>query len=269
MPLDGNIMMVAEAEFAFKFARALPRRANPYTQEEVLDAVESLHPAIEVPDSRYNDFVKVGAPQLIADTACADWFVLGRPTTADWRSRDLVAHAVGAYRNGEKVAAGSGANVLGDPRVALTWLVNELRTYADGISDGQFVTTGTCVVPVPIQRGRPTVVTWPRLRNRVDGLADLVLQHLVDGVKHRIELPRELRQPGKMLEHFARRLAIQRLVRVDAVPGLAWGSQRTVLADACPEFPLDLIERDLAVHGDRLPFTMTAKMSTMAGLMAG
>ena len=71
VPLDGNIMMVAEAEFAFRFARALPKRANPYTQDEVLAAVESLHPAIEVPDSRYNEFVKVGAPQLIADTACA------------------------------------------------------------------------------------------------------------------------------------------------------------------------------------------------------
>jgi 2-keto-4-pentenoate hydratase len=153
VPLDGNIMMVAEAEFAFKFARALPGRTNSYTQAEVLTAVESLHPAIEVPDSRYNDFVKVGAPQLIADTACADWFVLGAPTTAAWRSRDLVAHAVAAYRNGEKVAAGSGANVLGDPRVALTWLVNELRTYADGIAAGQFVTTGTCLVPVPIQPG--------------------------------------------------------------------------------------------------------------------
>jgi 2-keto-4-pentenoate hydratase len=153
VPLEGNIMMVAEAEFAFKFARALPARTNPYTQDEVLAAVASLHPAIEVPDSRYSEFVKVGAPQLIADTACADWFVLGDPTPADWRSRDLVSHAVDAYRNGEKVAAGSGANVLGDPRIALTWLVNELRTYADGIAAGQFVTTGTCVVPVPIQRG--------------------------------------------------------------------------------------------------------------------
>jgi 2-keto-4-pentenoate hydratase len=151
VPLDGNIMMVAEAEFAFKFARALVKRANPYTQEEVLAAVESLHPAIEVPDSRYNDFVRVGAPQLIADTACADWFVLGAPTTVDWHSRDLVTHAVTAYRNGEKVAMGSGANVLGDPRLA--WLVNELRTYGDGIAAGQFVTTGTCVMPVPIQPG--------------------------------------------------------------------------------------------------------------------
>lgn len=153
VPLDGNIMLVAEAEFAFKFARALPKRAQPYTQDEVLDAVESLHPAIEVPDSRYNDFASVGAPQLIADAACADWFVLGAPTSADWRARNLVTHGVVAYRNGEKVATGSGANVLGDPRIALAWLVNELRTYANGIAAGQFVTTGTCVIPVPIQRG--------------------------------------------------------------------------------------------------------------------
>lgn len=153
VPLDGNIMMVAEAEFAFTFARALPTRATSYTQEEVLDAVGSLHPAIEVPDSRYNDFAKVGAPQLIADTACADWFVLGAPTSADWRARDLVAHTVTAYRDDEPVATGSGTNVLGDPRIALTWLVNELSTYADGIAAGQVVTTGTCVIPVPIHRG--------------------------------------------------------------------------------------------------------------------
>jgi 2-keto-4-pentenoate hydratase len=153
VPLNGNVMLVAEAEFAFTFAASLPRRADPYSQDEVLSAVASLHPAIEVPDSRYNDFARVGAPQLIADAACADWFVLGEPTTADWRARDLVSHAVAAYRNGDKVAAGSGANVLGDPRVALTWLVNELRTYADGIAAGQFVTTGTCVIPVPIQSG--------------------------------------------------------------------------------------------------------------------
>ena len=153
VPVDGNIMMVAEAEFAFTFAHGLPKRENPYTQNEVLAAVASLHPAIEVPNSRYNDFAKVGAPQLIADTACADWFVLGAPTAADWRSRDLVTHAVVAYRNNEKVATGSGANVLGDPRIALTWLVNELRTYAGGIAAGQVVTTGTCVIPVPIQRG--------------------------------------------------------------------------------------------------------------------
>jgi 2-keto-4-pentenoate hydratase len=153
VPLDGNIMRVAEAEFAFKFAHALPARTTPYTQAEVLGAVGSLHPSIEVPDSRYNDFARVGAPQLIADTACACWFVLGPASSADWRERNLVTHAVTAYRNGEPAATGAGANVLGDPLVALTWLVNELRVYADGVAAGQFVTTGTCVIPVPIAPG--------------------------------------------------------------------------------------------------------------------
>jgi 2-keto-4-pentenoate hydratase len=153
VPLDGNIMLVAEAEFVFKFRTALPRRPAAYAQDEVLAAVESLHPGIEVPDSRYNDFARVGAPQLIADTACACWFVLGRATGIDWRSRDLVSHPVTVYRNDQQAGTGSGANVLGDPRIALAWLVNELRACGDGIEAGQFVTTGTCVVPVAIGRG--------------------------------------------------------------------------------------------------------------------
>jgi 2-keto-4-pentenoate hydratase len=153
IPLDGNIMKVAEAEFAFTFGKALPRREAPYTQIEVFDAVESLHTAIEVPDSRYNDFAKVGANQLIADTACSCWFILGPATKADWRSRDLAAHQVATYVNDAKAGSGSGANVLGDPRIALTWLVNELKTYANGIEAGQFVTTGACVPPTPIKPG--------------------------------------------------------------------------------------------------------------------
>jgi 2-keto-4-pentenoate hydratase len=153
VPLDGNIMKAAEAEFAFRFGSDLPRRARPYTLEEVLAAAESLHPAIEIPDSRYNDFKRVGAPQLIADTACACWFVLGPPTHADWRTHDLITHAVTAYKNGTPSATGSGASVLGDPRVALVWIANELSTFSEGLRAGQFVTTGTCIVPLPIAPG--------------------------------------------------------------------------------------------------------------------
>ena len=153
LPFGANHMRVAEAEFAFRFPIGLPRRAYDYTLDEVMAAVGSLLPAIEVPDSRFNDFARVGVPQLIADAACACWFVLGSASDSLWRERDLITHAVNVYRNGEPEASGSGANVLGDPRVALTWLVNELRVYGDGIQPGQFVTTGTCVIPVPIAPG--------------------------------------------------------------------------------------------------------------------
>jgi 2-keto-4-pentenoate hydratase len=48
---------------------------------------------------------------------------------------------------------GSGAAVLGDPRVALTWLVNELSGLGITLEAGQFVTTGTCMTPLEIEPG--------------------------------------------------------------------------------------------------------------------
>jgi len=151
--LAGNNMKVAEAEFAFRMGRPLPKRAEPYSVAEVLIAVASLHPAIEVPDSRYNDFTRVGAAQLIADVACACWYVIGPAARADWRAIDLARHGVTAYRNGALAGQGSGANVLGDPRSALAWVANELCTYGDGLRAGDVVITGTCLTPVPVSAG--------------------------------------------------------------------------------------------------------------------
>jgi 2-keto-4-pentenoate hydratase len=153
VPLAGNIMRVAEAEFAFRLGRDLGKRKTEYELSEVLDAVESLHTAIEVPDSRYEDFTVVGAPQLIADDACACWFILGGAAPDNWRSIDLAQHKVDGYRNGALTSQGSGANVLGDPRVALTWIANELTIFGDGMKAGQIVTTGTCITPIPVAPG--------------------------------------------------------------------------------------------------------------------
>ncbi len=46
-----------------------------------------------------------------------------------------------------------GANVLGDPRLAMTWIANELRTHNIGLRAGEVITTGTSVVPIPIELG--------------------------------------------------------------------------------------------------------------------
>src|SRR6516164_1917691 len=54
--MAGNDMRVAEPEFAFRMRTDLPPRASPYGVSEVLEAVDTLHPAIEIPDSRFADF---------------------------------------------------------------------------------------------------------------------------------------------------------------------------------------------------------------------
>src|SRR5262245_52887561 len=89
-PMAGNAMRVVEPEFAFRMRIDLPPRPSAYSVAEVLDAVDTLHPAIEIPDSRFADFVSAGEAQLVADNACAHLFVLGEAATASWRAFDLV-----------------------------------------------------------------------------------------------------------------------------------------------------------------------------------
>jgi 2-keto-4-pentenoate hydratase len=150
--MAGNEMRVGEPEFAFRMATDLPPRPSPYSVRQVLDAIDTLHPAIEIPDSRFADFVSAGAAQIIADNACAHLFVLGAPTTANWRALDLVEEKPVIMLGGRRYI-GHGKNVLGDPRIALAWLANELRQLGVTLKAGQIVTTGTCHPPLPIQSG--------------------------------------------------------------------------------------------------------------------
>lgn len=151
--LGANLMRVAELEFAFRMGDTLAPRAEPYSPQEVLDRVATLHPAIEIPDSRFDQFERVGAAQIVADNACAHYFLLGAASSPEWRALDLAAHAVLGIVNETEVHQGLGRNVLGDPRIALTWLVNRLSGLGISLEAGQVVTTGTCVVPMAIKAG--------------------------------------------------------------------------------------------------------------------
>ena len=153
----GNRMRVAEPEFAFTMGQDLPPQSAPYSLTEVMAAVATLHPALEVPDSRLMPFTEAGEAQLLADNACARDFVLGTPAPQAWRKMDLSQHVVQAQVTlGETMRysrTGSGAWVLGDPRIALTWLANQLSSLGITLHKGHVVTTGTCMVPLELVPG--------------------------------------------------------------------------------------------------------------------
>lgn len=157
VPSQGNRMRVAEPEFAFAMGQDLPPQSAPYTPEQVMAAVATLHPAIEVPDSRLEPFTAAGEAQLLADNACARHFVLGPAAPDLWRTVDLSTYPVHArVDQGQQPRysrEGTGANVLGDPRIALTWLANQLSSLGITLGKGQVVTTGTCMVPLELEPG--------------------------------------------------------------------------------------------------------------------
>ena len=162
--LGNNKMAVAEPEFAFKIGKTLEPKKIEYYLEEVMEAVDTLHLSIELPDSRFKNFSSIGEFNLIADNACAHQFVIAPPNQNNWRMIDLSKHKVVISNSNNVHHQGVGSNVLGDPRIALTWLVNELSKNNITLDKGMIVSTGTCAKPIPIKIG-DTILTG-RFRNK-------------------------------------------------------------------------------------------------------
>ncbi|ADJ43362.1 hydratase/decarboxylase [Amycolatopsis mediterranei S699] len=159
VPADTMTMGVAEPEFAFRL-KADPGLSPSLTA--VLDAVDTMFLAIELPDSRYTDHRHAGGPQLLADAACSGRFVEGRPVPG-WRTVDLPRCQVVLHADGEEFSRGSGSLVLGDPRLALHWLAMELPRHGRTLCPGDIVTTGTATPPCPIRAGSHVVADFGEL----------------------------------------------------------------------------------------------------------
>ena len=132
---------VVEAEFAFRMGRDLPAASEPLSREYIAGAIETAIPSIEIVDSRFMSWTRVGAPSLIADCACNAAWVRG-PEVSNWGGIDLAAQPVRLVVNGEVVHRGSGEAVLGHPLNAIRWLVDTLHSRGLGLKKGHWVTTG-------------------------------------------------------------------------------------------------------------------------------
>ena len=141
-----------EAEFDFVMGQALGPRAAPYERDEVRAAVASVHPAIEVPDSRYADWLSMKADDLIADNAIGCLLALGA-AAAGGLAHDLAGQPVTVRVNGAAVSEGAGANVLGDPWNVMVWLANHLSARGLTLEAGHVVTTGSAADVVQCRPG--------------------------------------------------------------------------------------------------------------------
>ena len=144
--------VVLECEFGFRFACDLPRRPTPYTHDEVSEAIATVHPCIEVVAGHLEDWIASYAFDGVADNAVDGGLVVGAgvPFHADL---DLSSVPVRLRIDGELVRQGVGADVLGDPTVALTWLANARSRDGDGLRAGDVYNTGTATDIAPFAAG--------------------------------------------------------------------------------------------------------------------
>ena len=117
----------------------------------VLAASDVVLPGIEVIDSRYRDF-KFDLKSVVADNTSASRFVVGG-RIASARSVDLRTLGVVLEKNGEPVALGAGAAVLGHPAAAVAMLVNHLGRRGQSLPAGSLVLSGGITEAVAVQAG--------------------------------------------------------------------------------------------------------------------
>ena len=146
-----------ECEIAVKLARDLPRTEAPFAAEQMREAIEAYHPAIEIVDDRYLKWETMGAPTLVADDFFAAGCVLGKPVPRS-AAPDLLEVAGRAIINGKEVGCGTGADVLGHPHNALAWLANHLAAEGRGLHAGQIVLTGSLVKTIWLNAGDSVVM---------------------------------------------------------------------------------------------------------------
>ena len=130
-----------EPEIAFTMARDVPARDKAWSVDEVLAAVATVHPAIEIVNPRlpkgFNDVVE----WYVADGGLNHALVLGNGTKTPNRA-DLAKITNRVSVNGVNKYSGIASNALGGPELALTWLANDLIAKGLFLRSGDVVTTG-------------------------------------------------------------------------------------------------------------------------------
>ncbi|MCM3568059.1 2-keto-4-pentenoate hydratase [Neobacillus mesonae] len=138
-----------EPEIAFIFNKEV--KGPHVTVADVLAATEYIAPAVELIDSRFHGF-SFTLPDAVADNSSSSRFIIGErfysPKNFDMKLMGMVFK-----QNGEVVATGAGAAVMGHPARAIAWLANRLYKVGQSIHPGEVVLSGSLSAAIKIEAG--------------------------------------------------------------------------------------------------------------------
>ncbi len=138
IPAGLLIQPKVEAEIALIINKDLTQEKHTYA--DIISATEYALPAIEVVDSRIENW-KISLIDTVADNASSAAYVLGsRPVKLE--NLDLVNCKMTMTRAGEVVSQGVGKACLSNPLNAAVWLADEMVRRGRPLLAGDIILTG-------------------------------------------------------------------------------------------------------------------------------
>lgn len=137
-----NGQVRVEPELAFVFGRDLPAREQAYGHAEIESAIDKVHLALELIDSRYDDQAELTFADRLADGLVNQGLWLG-PEVPWQQAHQAQAFAVEWSAGEGAVTTLAGRHPNDNPLLPLYWLVEHLRATGQGLRAGQVVITGS------------------------------------------------------------------------------------------------------------------------------
>ncbi len=141
-----GIFRAIEAEFCVKLKNDIVKKQNPYNPMEVFNSIEGIYPAIEIAATRFTTS-NLDIYNVISDFALngcciinTNHNLLQSNNNYDYLSNIPIVINI----NNNKIISSTGANVLGNPIHALTWLVNKLHENEYILKKNDVIMTGAC-----------------------------------------------------------------------------------------------------------------------------
>ncbi|TWE08294.1 2-keto-4-pentenoate hydratase [Neobacillus bataviensis] len=136
--IESVLQPKVEAEIAFILKKDL--HGPNVTTLDVLQATDYVVPALEIVDSRVQDW-KIKLQDTVADNGSSKSFVLGgKPTKIEDIDLELIGMVL--TKNGELVNTGVGAAALGNPATCVAWLANKLSEFDIPLRAGEVILSG-------------------------------------------------------------------------------------------------------------------------------
>ncbi|MFC6724357.1 2-keto-4-pentenoate hydratase [Halobium palmae] len=159
IPTEEMIAPRIEAEIGFVLEEDVPA---PVTPTDVLTSTKSVVPVVEILESRFQGWSIPSAQDVIADLTSAGGVVVGE-SHRDVTDVDLKMESVVVSVNGEVEAAGVGADIMGHPARAVSWLGNRLEDVDDGLRQGELILSGGITAAIDVEPGDVYTVEFGNL----------------------------------------------------------------------------------------------------------
>ena len=133
---------ILELEIGFRFNREFAARDQPYSNEEVLNSIGQMGATIEIVSSRFSSWPRIEPLLALGDLLNHGALIVGEFIDYD-PAFPFVEPALTFTYADEDIVPGDGANLAGDPRRLLAWLVNHHTRNGLGVSPDLVITTGS------------------------------------------------------------------------------------------------------------------------------